>query len=188
MTATLQEPFMVTYSKAKPGEQQVAAKWAVPFDNALRDIELPNAPQAAHAAYASIGWHVVSNAYKYCPAYTILETFNVRRQNTNAVLAEWEDKTKDGLVITDRRSGIAYWLLPSISMWEAAISWFRRENGHDDLVLCFDRKENVWYAEVQKPDLTVWIGTDGTETAPGDGVATHYHIDKHPNAVMISGE
>lgn len=182
------EPFQVSYVQAKPGEKQLAAGWSVPFDLEFRPIELPNAPEGAHSAYASIGWHVVQNFQRYYPPYRVLETMNLRKAQPPGVMEEWQKKTAGKLTVTNRRNGVVALIAPSYSVMEAVISWFVREKDHDGLVLCHDAGEDVWYVEPLRNDLIVWTGEDGSEVAQGEGQATHYHTDKHPHAIMTSGE
>jgi hypothetical protein len=182
------EPFQVRFVQAKLGDKQLPAEWAIPFDNTFRPIELPNAPEGAHAAYASIGWHISQHALKYCPAYRVLETMNLRKQQAPGVMDAWQKKTHGQLTITDRRSGMVAWVAPSVSITEAVVAWFVREIGHDGQVLCHDKVEDVWYTEPQRSDLTVWMNEEGQEVAQGEGTQSHYLTDKHPNAIMSLGE
>jgi hypothetical protein len=74
---------------------------------------------------------------------------------------------------------------------EAAVSWFVRELGHDGLVLCHDRADDVWYAEKLQPELMVALDEDGHEVAATDvttGMKKQYLIEKHKNAIIISGQ
>jgi hypothetical protein len=182
------QPFQVLYVQAKPGEKQLPAQWAVPFDTEFRAIETPNAPEGAHPAYASIGWHVVQNFSRYYPPYRVLETMNLRKAQSPGVMQAWEEKIRGQLTITNRRNGVVSWLAPSYSIMEAVVSWFVREKDHEGLVLCHDEAEDVWYVEPLRDELIVWMDADGREVVQGEGTATHYHTDKHPNAIMTSGE
>jgi hypothetical protein len=185
---TPSDPFEVNYTQAAPGDKQLPAQWSIPFDVEFRAAELPNAPEGAYAGYASIGWHVARNSLRYCPAYKVLDTLNLRVNNTPTAMAAWTEKTKGHLTVTDRRNGMAYWLAASVSSMEAVVAWFVRESGHDNLVLCHDRLDGVYYLEAQRTELQVFIGADGTEVAQGEGGTKHYLVDKHPNAIMIAGE
>jgi hypothetical protein len=117
---------------------------------------------------------------------------NLRREGLDKkVLEEWQEKTQGHLVILNRRTGVSYWLAPSVSIMEAAISWFVRELGHDGLVLCHDKAEDVWYAEKLQPELMVTLDADGREVAQSDvipGMKKQYLIEKHNNAIIISGQ
>jgi hypothetical protein len=182
------EPFQVKFVQAKPGDKQLPAEWAVPFDEEFRPIETPNAPDLAHAAYASIGWHVAQHTLRYCPAYRVLDTLNLRKAQAPNVMAAWEKKTTGQLTITNRKSGIVSWIVPSVSVMEAVIAWFVREVGNDGQVLCHDAQEGIWYTDAQRSDLTVWLNAEGQEAAQGEGTQSHYLTDKHPNAIMSLGE
>lgn len=183
-----EHPFEVKFVQAGPGEVQVPARWAIPFDETFRAIEIPNAPAGAVPAFTSIGWHVVNNALRYSPAYKIVDAIDFKVNGSASQVTAWEQKTSGALSVTDRASRTAVILAAGFSHMEAVISWFVREHNHEGLVLCHDRAKSEFYCEPQRPELRVLIGSDGREAADGEGTASHYLIDNHPNAVMMYEE
>lgn len=181
-------PFQVVYKTAKPGETQLPAKWSVPFDTEFREVEIPNAVEPAMAAYAALGHHVVRNAYAYCPAYSVVSSVNTRLTNSQAMLKSLQANAPDGFSIVDRRNSTVYWLHCMSSQYEAAISWFVREHGHENSVLCRDAKDGAWYVEAMLPELTLTLDAEGHEVAPDEAVAhVAYNTALHTSAVMAYG-
>jgi hypothetical protein len=182
-------PFEVIYKTARVGDVQIPAQWAVPYDHEFRPIEIPNGPEASHMAYASIGWHVCSNPFRYVPAYKIEATFNYAINPTSDSIRKWEERVGEELTITNRSTGVTSLLLHAVSRFEAAVSWFMREPSHEGFVLCFDRKDHLWYIEPKRQDLIVAITDMGVEVPVDEPhVIQAYLIENHANAVVSYGE
>lgn len=188
-------PFEVNYQTVRAGERQLPPRWSVPYDTSFREVEEPNAPVASLPAYTSVGWHVVKNGLRYLPAYKVVGTLNMKLVANPATIKSWEETVGDGLTITDRRSGNITHILAATSIFEAVTSWFVREQGHEDSVLCCDRKEvaphggGVWYIESKREELRVTLDAEGREVSTDEEhVAEHYLLLQHPDAVMLYGE
>lgn len=191
MSDVPQKGFEVKYVEARIGAQQLPPMWAVPFDEAFREVILPNAPDAAFPAYTSIGWFVVRNWMSYCPSYKITDQMNLRLDPDKNKIKQWEldAQNEDVVLVTDRRTGASVKLKASYSEYEAVVSWFVREQGHEDTVLCYDRKDKAWYIELPMKDYVIAIGADGTEVPVDEPhVRADYLIQQHPNAIMMYGE
>jgi hypothetical protein len=188
MPDTPKDPFDVLYRIARPGETQIPPKYALPFDKEYRDTQPINVPDAAVSAYAALGHHVVMHRLAYCPSYIVVSSVNARTPGASAVMASWKQSVVDGVAVTDRRNGNSYLLNVSFSHYEGVVSWFVREHGHEHSVLCFDRKEGVWYVDNYRDDLVVHLDSAGRETVADEGAEAAYLIANHPNAVMMWGE
>jgi hypothetical protein len=184
------KPFEVNYAEARPGERQLPAKWSAPFDEVFREVQVPNAPEKALLAYASIGAHVVEHATEYTPAYKILFELTLPQQKNPDLVRAWEaSAVEHSIAIIDRRIGKSTRLMASFSTVEAIVSWFSRAIGMDDAVLCHDKKDDTWYIESMKLEYIISLGKDGTEVAVDEADAVHqYRIDQHPNGFMVHGD
>ena len=167
--------------------------WRAPHDTEWRPTVVPDADLKLLPAFASIGWYVTQHHARYTPAYHVVGMQSMRGVRDPNVVGEWSTDTDDYFIMIDRRMGMAIKIAANYSNHEAAVSWFIREPGHETGVLCYDRKEAMWYVESMRPECQVWIGHDGTEVHESESGAegatlASYLIENHPHAVMVHGD
>lgn len=162
-------------------------KWWAPFDATARECVAPNADALTMVAYACVGYHVVQNAWSFCPAYKKLSEIDARTLNSRADMDEAQKAIDGTVLITNRLSGTVIRLAPALNLLESVVSWFVREGrGETICVLCWDRAEGSFYVEGERADCRVVL-FQGREVAEGEaGDSVDYHLGRHPNAVMHS--